>query len=144
MALLAAACDSGSASPPGNGSAPSGGVGVTVAGTLQSLSASPSGPVAAGTPSPSTRAALAPPPSSGPVVAIPTSTPLAVVTGFDNYRLNSITTASLVARLKAKTALAPCGAEAAIAAALKTSAFGWAACIAADRLTAALPRASTR
>ena len=37
----------------------------------------------------------------------PATTPLAVVTGFDNYKLNAITTATLAARLKAKTALVP-------------------------------------
>jgi len=32
-------------------------------------------------------------------------TPLAVVTGFDNYKLNAITSATLVAKLRARTAL---------------------------------------
>ena len=66
------------------------------------------------------------------------------MTGFDNYKLNSITTSALVARLKAKTALVPCGAEAAIATALKTTTTGWAACVAPARMTASLPRTSTK
>lgn len=71
-------------------------------------------------------------------------TPLAVVTGFDNYRLNAISTRSLVARLKSGSVLVPCGAETGVAAALGTTTTGWTACAAADRITARLPRSSTK
>ena len=66
------------------------------------------------------------------------------MTGFDNYRLNAISTKSLAARLKAGSVLVPCGAEAAVAAALATTTSGWAACMAAGRIAASLPRASTK
>ena len=41
----------------------------------------------------------------------PASTPLAVVTGFDNYALSAISTASLGARIRSGKVLVPCGAE---------------------------------
>jgi poly-gamma-glutamate capsule biosynthesis protein CapA/YwtB (metallophosphatase superfamily) len=50
--------------------------------------------------------------------------PLAVVTGFANYRVDSVTTAGLAAQLRAGTLLVPCGAQAAVAAALGVSAGG--------------------
>ncbi len=72
------------------------------------------------------------------------SVALAVVGGFDNYKVNSITTATLASRLTAGTLIVPCGAESAVAKALGTSGRGAAACVAADRITASLDPASTK
>jgi poly-gamma-glutamate capsule biosynthesis protein CapA/YwtB (metallophosphatase superfamily) len=157
LTVIVAACDSGNAKAPSNGTAPSGSgnagavVGATkqpaaIAGasstpgsrTAQGLTAG--GGSTASTATTSGASTSAPAPAAAP----PTTTPLAVVTGFDNYKLNSLTTSALVARLTAKSALVPCGAEAGIAAALKTTSAGWAPCVAATRLTASLPRASTK
>jgi poly-gamma-glutamate synthesis protein (capsule biosynthesis protein) len=79
-------------------------------------------------------------PSPGVAAA---SVALAVVSGFDNYKVTSITTADLAARLNAGTLVVPCGAEAAIAKALGTTTQGAAACVAADRITAFLDPATT-
>jgi poly-gamma-glutamate capsule biosynthesis protein CapA/YwtB (metallophosphatase superfamily) len=162
VALTAIACDSGNAQQPPNGAtarasgqagggsvigakspttppATPGASGASVSATDGSAGTgtnSVTSPTSTGT-NPGTATQPPAAPSTGP-------TPLAVVTGFDNYKLNSITTAALVARLKAKTALVPCGAEAAIAAALKTTSSGWAACIAPQKITASLPPASTK
>jgi poly-gamma-glutamate capsule biosynthesis protein CapA/YwtB (metallophosphatase superfamily) len=154
VALLAAACDSGNAQPPQNGvtARPSGqaGTGANVVGgattpARSSGASNPSGSVA-GSSSGGTNAASTPgaAPTTAPVATTTGPTPLTVVTGFANYRLNAITTTTLVAKLRAKTAIVPCGAEAAIAAALKTTTAGWAPCSAPARLTASLPRTSTK
>lgn len=155
VALLAGACDAGNAKEPQNGASSASasgqpGTGATVvggavtpgrsSGTAGSVAGTSSG--GAGTGAASTPGAAAP--TSTPVATSTGPTPLAVVTGFDNYKLNGITTTTLVARLHAKTAIVPCGAEAAIAAALKTTVAGWAPCSAPARLTASLPRPSTR
>ncbi len=66
------------------------------------------------------------------------------MSGFDNYKVNSITTATLASRLTAGTLIVPCGAESAVAKALGTSSKGAAACVAADRITATLDPASTK
>lgn len=150
LTLLVTACNSGSAKAPSNGTASSGHAGAVVGATKQPAAA-------AGTPTPGTSSAQGLTSGGGsttsggtsasapvPAAASPATTPLAVVTGFDNYKLNAITTSALVTRLKAKTALVPCGAEAAVAAALRTTTSGWAACVAPARLTASLPRASTK
>ena len=150
LTLLVTACDSGSAKAPSNGTASSGHAGAVVGATKQPAAT-------AGTPTPGTSGARGLTSSQGsttnggtsasapvPAAPSPATTPLAVVTGFDNYKLNAITTSALVTRLKAKTALVPCGAEAAVATALKTTTSGWAACVAPARLNASLPRASTK
>ena len=150
VAVVAVACDAGNPQPPGNGATTraSGqpGTGEAVVGaTSPGASRAPAGATSSGTTG--TNAVAAPAATGAPVPSAATSTgptPLAVVTGFDNYKLNAITTASLVAKLKAKTALVPCGAEAAIAAALKTTTTGWAACVPPARLTTSLPRTSTK
>ena len=74
---------------------------------------------------------------------------LPCVSAFDNYRVTSITRATLAARLTAGTVLVPCGAEAAIAAALGTP--GGAApgseapaCVPADQVTATLGPGKTQ
>ena len=72
------------------------------------------------------------------------SVDLAVVSGFDNYKVTSVTATSLASSLNAGTLIVPCGAEAPIAKALKTSAQGAAACVAADQITASLDPASTK
>lgn len=152
VAFVAAACDSGSGEPPRNGatSRASGqlaGGGAVVASTLAPGSGTAVGPTGTSGPHSATTSGTGSPstPATAPGAATTTGpTPLAVVTGFDNYKLNAITTTTLVTKLKAGTALAPCGAEAAIAAALKTTTTGWAQCAAADRLAASIPRASTK
>ncbi len=153
LVLTLAACDSGNAQQQVSGSTarssgqPAGGgvVGATSASVRPAVSGSAAADASASThpgttpgASPGTAATAATPATStGP-------TPLAVVTGFDNYKLNAISTTTLVAKLKAKTVLVPCGAEVAIAAALKTTTTGWAACVAPTRMTASLPRSSTK
>ena len=62
-----------------------------------------------------TPAAAASPGPSGPRVP---PVPLAVVTGFSNYRVDSVTLADLASRLASGTLIVPCGAQAAIATAL--------------------------
>ncbi len=80
--------------------------------------------------------------------------PLAVVTGFANDRIDSVTTAGLAAQLRAGTLLVPCGAQVAVAAALGVGAgsagppgsgsAGGAppGCVAADAMPAHLPASS--
>ncbi len=69
------------------------------------------------------------------------SVPLAVVTGFSNYRVDSVTPADLATRLASGTLIVPCGAEAAIATALQ--AVPSAACVPGDAIPARLPASST-
>lgn len=64
-----------------------------------------------------------------PAITKPPTMVLAVVTGFTNYTTNALTTAQLVAKLRAGDVLVPCGTEAGIAAALKTRQTGWAPCV---------------
>ena len=105
--------------------------------------------------------AAMPPGAPGPSGS---SVPLAVVTGFANYRLDSVTPAGLAARLAAGTLVVPCGAESAIGTALgaapgsavsgpavtspgatsaPTPARPSTACIPADAIPARLPASST-
>ena len=79
-----------------------------------------------------------------PVVAGAASVPLAVVSAFDNYAVTSVTRTMLAARLAAGTLVVPCGAEAAIAAALGMSGGAAAACVPADQVTAALGPGKTQ
>ena len=106
--------------------------------------ASPGGAVA-GSPASSAAgspaAGASPGPSTGPGAV---TVPLAVVSAFDNYRVTAITRPALAARLAAGTLVVPCGAEAAIAAALGTSTGPAPACVAADQVTAALGPGNTR
>ena len=69
------------------------------------------------------------------------SVPLAVVTGFSNYRVDSVTPADLATRLASGALIVPCGAEAAIATALE--AVPSAACVPGDAIPARLPASST-
>jgi poly-gamma-glutamate capsule biosynthesis protein CapA/YwtB (metallophosphatase superfamily) len=153
VALLAviavSACDSGNAQAPQNGATArtsgqpgAGGIAGVVSPTARPASSGTTAEAPGATAGTSTSGAST---AATPATAATSTgpTPLAVVTGFDNYKLNSISTATLVAKLKARTALAPCGAQAAIAATLKTTTSGWAACVAPDKLTAILPPAST-
>ena len=84
-------------------------------------------------------------PSASPGVASPAvaSTPLVVVSGFDNYTLTSTTRAALAARLAAGTLVVPCGVEGAVAEALGEVGAHGAACVAADEVTARLGPSST-
>jgi len=117
-ALSVGACgsDSPTTRPFGSGSAVSGATsGAAIASGVNVVgAASPSPGSTTPGPSPASTAAALPAPSG----AFPTSTPLAVVTGFDNYALNAISTKSLGERIRAGRVLVPCGAEQAIAASL--------------------------
>ncbi|HTC85390.1 MAG TPA: CapA family protein, partial [Candidatus Acidoferrum sp.] len=62
---------------------------------------------------------------------------LAVVSGFDNYTVTSVTRRLLAARLAAGTLIVPCGAEKVVADALGSSGKT-AACVPADQITARL------
>lgn len=94
--------------------------------------------------------ASASPEASAPASASPSpsapaaSVALAVVSGFDNYKVNSVTMANLASRLTAGTLIVPCGAESSVAKALGTSTKGAATCIAADRITASLDPSSAK
>jgi poly-gamma-glutamate capsule biosynthesis protein CapA/YwtB (metallophosphatase superfamily) len=99
--------------------------------TTGSPSAAPAGSPAAGT---------SPGSSAVPGTA---TVPLAVVSAFDNYALTSVTRAMLGSRFAAGTLIVPCGAEAAIAAALKAATRPGAACMPADEVTAALGPGTT-
>ena len=109
----------------------------------------PSGAIAGGSPAPSALAAPSSPPSavaSGlPGAASPgvASTPLVVVSGFDNYALTSTTRAVLAARLAAGTLVVPCGVEGAVAEALGEIGAHGAPCVPADEVTAQLGPSST-
>lgn len=108
--------------------------------------ASPAGSMAASPPASPAGSPAAPASPSPPAVPVDASVPLAVVSAFDNYRVTSITRATLAARLRAGTVLVPCGAEAAIAAALGSATPGGAApaCVPADQVTAALAPGKTQ
>jgi poly-gamma-glutamate capsule biosynthesis protein CapA/YwtB (metallophosphatase superfamily) len=92
-------------------------------------------------PSASPLESAAPAPAAGPGVP---STPLVVVSGFDNYTLTSVTRPMLAARLAAGTLVVPCGAEATAARALGASGETAPACVPADQVTARLDPASTQ
>ncbi len=109
----------------------------------------PSGAIAGG--SPTTSALSAPSSAPSAVASAPTgaaspgvaSTPLVVVSGFDNYVLTSATRAELAARLQAGTLVVPCGVEAAVAETLGEYEAHGAACVPADEVTAQLGPSST-
>ncbi len=121
-ALLIAACGGssattgpgGSASPTAGSSSPDGSSSSptwTPAPTVPELTASPT-----------------PLPASG-------SVPLAVVTGFKNYKVNGLTLAQLRTYLRAGKVLVPCGTVEAVQAAVGASnTEGWAACQQVDRI----------
>ncbi len=142
--LVASGCASSTAPSPALASAAAASTGAPVgsgdAGAGDAGSGGPSSPPPSGSPG-----------SSGagqPLV------PLAVVTGFANDRIDSVTTAGLAAQLHAGTLLVPCGAHAAVAAALGVRAgsagppgSGGAGgappgCLAADAMPAHLPASS--
>ena len=113
------------------------------AGPGQPAGASPSAPGAPGTPG---QPAASGQPSAGRL-------PLAVVTGFANYRIDSVTAGTLATALSSGSLLVPCGAEAAVASALGVGAASGAAvpssaaspapCVPATTITARLPSSST-
>ncbi len=70
------------------------------------------------------------------------SVPLAVVTGFANYRVDSVTPADLAAALASGMLLVPCGADRGVSAALGVTSPS-ASCVPADRIPARLPASST-
>ena len=72
------------------------------------------------------------------------ATRLAVVTGFDNYTLNAITSAALAKKLAAGQVYVPCDVAAGVAANLRTTQAGWGPCVKAEAVTALLPRTSKR
>jgi poly-gamma-glutamate capsule biosynthesis protein CapA/YwtB (metallophosphatase superfamily) len=135
---------------------------VAAAGAVVASCGAPgSAAVASGVAAASVPGAAAPVPASGPVAASadvaspktpstatpgPTaaSTPLAVVTGFDNYSLVSVTRSALKAHLVAGTLELPCGAEAAVGLALGVPSAVTPACIPADQVTAQMDPASTK
>ena len=115
------------------GSAATGGTAVPVGEpAAASPAASPAGPLSAGS-------------SPGPWTGSGAATvPLAVVSAFDNYKVTAITRSALATRLAAGTLVVPCGAEAAIAAALGTAGSAAPACVPADQVTAALGPGTTQ
>ncbi|MHB8459444.1 MAG: CapA family protein [Candidatus Limnocylindrales bacterium] len=97
--------------------------------------ASPGATAGASTPVTSPASATAPPRG--------TTSSLAVVTGFSNYSMTSVTMAALAADLAAGSLLVPCGAEGSVAAALgATVAPTRQACVPADEIPARLDPSS--
>lgn len=90
-------------------------------------------------------AAASPGASAGaePAIPKPATMFLAVVTGFTNYRANTLTSAQLVAKLKAGDVLVPCGTEAGVASALGTQRTGWAPCVQMGSIAGRLGATST-
>jgi poly-gamma-glutamate synthesis protein (capsule biosynthesis protein) len=150
-AVVASGVMPGAAPNSGSGTSPNPSAGAGLAGTPAGSSAA----VASGAATAPVPGATAPAPAGGPAassadVASPVtpgpvapSTPLVVVTGFDNYSLASVTRSSLGARLVAGTLELPCGAEAAVAVALGVPNAAPSACVRADQVTAQLDPAST-
>ncbi len=97
-----------------------------------------SGTPTAGTSSSPQALASPTPPAATPAGSVP----LAVVSGFDNYKVNSITKATLAARLAAGSLIVPCGAETAVAQALGSTRPAAPACVAADKISATLAPSS--
>ena len=62
-----------------------------------------------------------PTPASPPPTGVPPTVPLAVATGFSNYRLSTVSLVDLRTRLVAGSLMVPCGAERAVAALLGVS-----------------------
>ncbi len=128
--------------------APSGGApsdGGSVSESAPTGTAAPAGEPAVASPAASSAASNLAGASPGPSTAPGAATvPLAVVSAFDNYRVTAITRSALAARLAAGTVLLPCGADAAIAAALGTTGGAAPACVPADQVTAALGPGTTQ
>lgn len=131
----------------GLGAAPLGSAsagGSSAGGAATGTAASPGDPGAgspATSPPGSPAVGASPGPSTGPGAA---TVPIAVVSAFDNYKVTTITRSALAGRLAAGSLLLPCGAEAAIAAALGTSGSAAAGCVPADQVTAALGPGTTQ
>ncbi len=126
-----------------------GGASPESAGSLDPGSSPGTSPAAAATPPAATPAAATPAaaaatptptPIAGPAAA---SVPLVVVSGFDNYAVTSVTRTALATRLTAGTLIVPCGAEAALAAALGAPGRTATPCVPADQVTARLGPTST-
>ena len=142
--LVASGCASSTAPSPASASAAAASTGSPVGSGVRS-----SGDAGSGAPG-------SPPPNGSPGSSVTGQplVPLAVVTGFANDRIDSVTTAGLAAQLHAGTLLVPCGAQAAVAAALGVRAgsagppgSGGAGgappgCLAADAMPAHLPASS--
>ena len=142
--LVASGCASSTAPSPASASAAAASTGSPVGSGVRS-----SGDAGSGAPG-------SPPPNGSPGSSVTGQplVPLAVVTGFANDRIDSVTTAGLAAQLHAGTLLVPCGAQAAVAAALGVRAgsagppgSGGAGgappgCLAADAMPTHLPASS--
>jgi hypothetical protein len=114
--------------------------GTLTGGAGQGTVARSAGPSPIATSGTSTAASASPDASGGPP---PGRVALAVVSGFDNYAVTSITRAELASRLASGTLIVPCGAESAVAQALGSTGTGATTCVAADQITGALAPAST-
>jgi poly-gamma-glutamate capsule biosynthesis protein CapA/YwtB (metallophosphatase superfamily) len=114
--------------------------GILPRGAGQGTVARSAGPSPIATSGTSTVASTSPDASGGPPAG---RVALAVVSGFDNYAVTSITRAELASRLASGTLIVPCGAESAVARALGSTGTGAAMCVAADQITGALAPAST-
>jgi poly-gamma-glutamate capsule biosynthesis protein CapA/YwtB (metallophosphatase superfamily) len=110
----------------------------TASGTFPNVSSTTS-PGSTAAPEHSLAAAASSTPAAGPGAV---SVPLVVVSGFDDYAVTSVTRSALATRLAAGTLVVPCGAEAALAAALGTIARSATPCVPADQVTARLGPAS--
>ncbi len=124
MAVILAAC---------GGSAPSASIAQALSPSAQSAStAASASPVPTGASSSSGQGASPTAPTSSSGTPAPSTTPepgsttvpLAVVTGFGNYRVDSVSMRSLAAAFRAGSLLVPCGADAGIASALLGAAAG--------------------
>jgi poly-gamma-glutamate capsule biosynthesis protein CapA/YwtB (metallophosphatase superfamily) len=142
-ALLVTACASSTAPPGASGSPPPRSGPGSSPGATAPVGAGASA-AAAGTPG---TAATAPSPSPN-VSTSPASplVPLAVVTGFASYRIDTVSLGTLAARFGAGTLTLPCGAQAGIATALGLAASATQAslpCTAADAIAGRIRSSST-
>jgi len=143
--LVASAC--GAPAIPTASARPSGSQGLAATGTAPSVpvhspgssgTAPASSPVAVQASSSANGSA----PTSGPAASVP----LAVVTGFSNYGVDSVTLPDLARRLAAGTLTVPCGSQPGVDAALGTASTAGQAsvpCVPADSIVGQLASAST-
>jgi poly-gamma-glutamate capsule biosynthesis protein CapA/YwtB (metallophosphatase superfamily) len=140
LALVAAVAVMGVALAFGPGSATSIAPG-SAAAVSPSSGASPLGLASAGASPSSTPWTASPGPDQ---TAGSRTVPLVVVSGFNNYGVTSVTRRTLAAHLTGGTLIVPCGAEAAAARALGTTATAAATCVQADQITGRLDPASAQ
>lgn len=151
--VIATACGGSTGQLPGQAAGAVSGFPVPSAASVDPAAAGSSSPNVSGPPisaggSTATPGSSQPPgsgsPSPAPLPAEPLQVPLAVATGFANYRVTAVTSARLATLLQSGKVVVPCGAEDGIARVLGLAGTsGWAACARADVIPTRLSMRST-